>query len=123
MTGAAMPCTVERPSSRRMSVALSIVSEPALLQLSKCLGFYLVQELEIGDLLVDELLAVSLDLKLHRLFDARHVLVVAEGGVLRELLPHEAGDLRHQPDGQAALLVEIDEEILAIRPGRLEASG
>src|SRR5262249_4157390 len=43
-----------------------------------------------------------------------------ERGLLRILVAHEAGYLRRQPDGQAALLVEVERKVLAVRTGGLD---
>src|SRR5215471_12943609 len=60
----------------------------------------LVEGLELGELLLDEFLAVALALHPGRLLDPLEVLVVAVGRLLRILPPLEAHNLRHQLDGE-----------------------
>src|SRR5262245_53724773 len=91
-----------------------------LLRFIEGFGVYLVHRLEVGDLLLDKLLAIALALDLGCLFDAAELLVPAKCRFLGELVPCEPDHLRNQLGGQAALLVEEEFEVLAVRPGDLE---
>src|SRR5262249_37950682 len=93
----------------------------ASLRLLERLGIDLVEDLELGDRLLEELLAAALDLGLRGLLDAAEVLVVGESRLHGGLLAHEARHLGRLPDGQAALLVEVEREILPVRRRHLDA--
>ena len=93
------------------------------LRLGEGLGVHLVQDLELGDLGLDEVLAVAFAFDLGGLLDPVEVLVVLEGRLLGELLALEADHLGHHLDGQAALLVEVEREVLAVRAGHLDDGG
>jgi hypothetical protein len=88
--------------------------------LGKGLGIDLIDGLELGDFQVDELIAVALVLDLGGLLDPVELLVAGEGRFLSELLAHEADHFRHLLDRQAALLVEEQFEVLAVRARDLE---
>ena len=87
------------------------------LGLSEGLGGHLVQDLELADLEVHEFLTIALRRDLRRLLDPVEILVVAESRLLCEIFaPSKSGDFGHQLDGQAALLVEVEREVLALGP-------
>src|SRR5262245_29079133 len=98
----------------------SSLSNP-LLGRGESFGIDLVEHAELGDLHGDEVLAVALAVDLRRLVHAAEFLVVSQGGLLRELLAHETDHLGDLLDRPAALLVEIDREVLAVRSRRLQS--
>src|SRR5438128_3349431 len=75
-----------------------------LLRLGERLGIDLVEHPKLGDLHGQEILAVALGFDLRGLFDAAEILVAAEHCFLGYFVAHEADDLRHLLDGQAAVL-------------------
>src|SRR5258708_3888811 len=69
-------------------------------RLGEGLGRHLVQELEVGDLALDELLAVALALGLRGPLDTTKVFIAAVGRLLGELFAAKAAHLRDELDGQ-----------------------
>src|SRR5262249_36559212 len=67
----------------------------------------LVEHLVVGDLGFDELLAVAQDVDLERAFDAVHLFVIAEAGLLLEFLaPHRVLGLALGCEQHSGFLVE-----------------